>query len=208
MQGLLSGKHGTTKGLLVLTIGAVVGLSVVSLLYAGARRATGVYDTRKQFVEEHIPDGSTLKLRTVVVFADVKERITEMYGVESVDDSIGYVLGRADDGRITGACVFVERALEPHEEPHHVAVAMTPAGAVAAVALIGAHGEYARTLQTPRFLSQFARANPPKGYRLGRDIDAVSGATMSCDLVVDVVNMVVGVFRESVVTVPGEGETG
>ncbi|MBD3241227.1 MAG: FMN-binding protein [Chitinivibrionales bacterium] len=197
-MGAVKGRYSAMKATMVLFVGAAVGLSLITALYAGGKSKPTAFATRKAFVDAHMPAGASLKLRTVAPSAEVKRRITEHYAVDSVDDSIGYVLGRTEDDKIAGVCVFVERDLAPYAEPHHVAVALTPSGTVETVALIGPHGEFVATLQTPVFLTQFARKQPADGYRLGRDIDAVTGATMSSELVVDVVNMVMGVYHESV----------
>ena len=178
--------------------GVLAMAALTATAVCGTARA-GEYASRKAFVKAHIPEGSTMKMRTVVPGAKDRKALAVEYGIQEFEDTLSYILGRDGSGKITAAIVFVERVLEQYDEWHHVAVALDPAGVVKEVAMLSVTGEYARMVDSKSFLGQFARKKPKKaGYALGAEINAVTGATLSSGVVADVVNLVMGVYRKLV----------
>lgn len=178
------------------------GMVVLAVTCAAAVVGTadaGEYNSKKEFVKAHVPSGSKMKMRTVKLAEKDRKAIKTAYEVAEVDTSVSFVLGRGTDGAITVAIAFVDRVLKQYNEWHSVAIALTPAGQVKEVAMLSVTGEYARMVDSKAFLGQFPRKKPAKGgYTVGDEINDVTGATMSAEVVADVVNMVMGVYVEHV----------
>lgn len=152
-----------------------------------------VFPEKKKFVSDNLPKTAVYKMRTIVLGEDRKKELTAESGIQEIPDTLVFIIGRDKNNALTGAVCICIRILERYNEYHQVGIALLPDGKVKRIALIGVHGEYPSLLATRAFYSRFAGRKPDR-LVWGRDIDAVSGATMSARLVAETVIVAATVF--------------
>jgi hypothetical protein len=176
---------------------ACFALFVVNLLGYGPATEADQYVSKDAFVRRNIPTGSTIIKRTVELGFEDKKRIKRKWLLSWLPDSLDFLVGRCEDGRMSGVVSFAVVYGEIHREYHHVGVGIAPSGTIAEVAVMDAKSERPGRLATKGFLEQFKGKGRGR-LSLAKDIDAVSGATESSNTVVDAVNAVMAIYSEFV----------
>jgi hypothetical protein len=168
------------------------------LLSASAHGDPAVqYITKDAFIEQNIPTGSELSEETISLDRREQDTMARRYNLPSVPGSVPFVLGKDNEGALTGAVSFLVLHGAVYRAYHHVGVALRPDGTIKTVAVMDLKAEKPQEVVTEQFLGQFADKTS-RTLRFGEDINAVSGATESSRTVLTAVKVIVAVFLKHV----------
>jgi hypothetical protein len=153
-----------------------------------ARAEVAYYSTRSVLLA-FFPKSERVTYRTLVLDAPTRKRLESRLGyVPALDRYTVFVA--MTQGRIDGyAVIDDEKGLH---EPITFATKLSPQGAVERVEIMVYREPRGDEVRDPRFRKQFEGRTSRDALRLGRDIDAVSGATISS------ASLAVGVRRATV----------
>lgn len=121
-----------------------------------------------------------------------KAKISAM-GVPA-DASYSYLVGRDDAGALVAAGIVVDQAGK--EGPMRIGVALDPAtGKVREAFVMRYEEERGKPVKEASFLGQFKGKGPGDAITAGKDIDAISGASVSSRAVATAVKRAVAGFK-------------
>jgi len=123
---------------------------------------------------------------------EVKECFPEESNFTWVREPFSHVRVYDAKGNLIGVCFYAEDAIDDVEGfkgPMSIFMGLTPQGALRGIFIVAQCDtpEYARQAFSGRFLSQFKSKSIRDGFVPGKDIQAVSGATMSSSAVIRIV---------------------
>ncbi len=169
--------------------------ALISLLIIIQSIGAADFPTKKAFIKRNLPTGSKMKKVSLALTEKQQKELKKSYNLPKVDEKITFITANSAEGKVVGSYAFIFRLLKQYNEPHTVGIALNADGSLKEVALVGTHSEYGTRINKKSFLGQFAKKSSSE-LSIGDDINAVSGATMSCQVVVDVVNMASAAYKE------------
>lgn len=126
------------------------------------------------------------------VDVEVKECFPEANNFKWVQEPFSHVRVYDKEKAFIGVCFYAEDVIDDVEGfkgPVSIFMGLTPQGEIQGIFIV-AHCdtlEYARQAFSERFLSQFRGKRVSDGFSIGKDIQAVSGATISSSAVIRIV---------------------
>ena len=142
---------------------------------APARKETSYYSTRA-VLAEFFPKSERVTYRTFALEASVRARLAQRLGYAPARDRYTIFVATTH-GQIDGyAVVDDEQGLH---QPITFATRLSPRGSVERVEIMVYREPRGDEVRDPRFRRQFEGKTAQDPLRLNRDIDAVSGATVS-----------------------------
>jgi electron transport complex protein RnfG len=163
------------------TVIKIIGLA---MLLAGARparaesapRAEASYYSTRSVLAEFFPRSERVTYRTFTLDAPARARLAQRLGYAPARDRYTIFVATTQ-GKVDGyAVVDDEQGLH---QPITFATRLSPRGAVERVEIMVYREPRGDEVRDPRFRKQFEGKTAQDSLRLGRDIDAVSGATVS-----------------------------
>jgi hypothetical protein len=153
-----------------LLVGLAVGLT------AAPARADTTYFTTRALLGEFFPKSERVTYRTFVLDGSTKARLTQRLGYAPAKDRYTIFIATTQ-GKIDGyAIVDEERGLH---QPITFATRLSPRGVVERVEIMVYREPRGDEVRDSRFRKQFEGKTALDPLRIDRDIDAVSGATVS-----------------------------
>ncbi|MEE8410178.1 MAG: FMN-binding protein [Myxococcota bacterium] len=151
--------------------------SLAAAMLAGtpAARAQGVYFTTRSVLRQLFASSERVSY-VVVETARVKTRLAGLLGYVPAKAKYTVFVARTGD-RIDGYAV-IDEEIGQHL-PITFAVALAPDGSVRRTEVMAYHEAYGSDIRQERFRAQFVGKRVGDPVRVGRDIQAVSGATIS-----------------------------
>lgn len=140
---------------------------------AGA--ATSYFSTRS-ILSEFFPKSERVTYRTVVLDAALAARLTARLGYPPPATRYTIFLATTA-GHLDGYAIIDEQPGE--HQPITFATKLSPAGVVEQVEIVAYREPRGDEVRDPRFRAQFVGKTARDPLRLNRDIDAVTGATIS-----------------------------
>ena len=155
---------------------ALLGLLVGHPAPARAQPSEVVYATPKSVLASFFPKSERVTYRTVALDADAKGRLAHRLGYPPARGSYTIFVALTR-GKVDGYAV-IDDELGLHE-PITFATRLTSRGVVDRVEIMVYREPRGDEVRDPRFRKQFEGKTAADPLRVDRDIDAVSGATIS-----------------------------
>jgi hypothetical protein len=141
-----------------------------------APRAEASYYTTRGVLAEFFPRSERVSYRSFTLDAPARARLAQRLGYAPSRDRYTIFVATTQ-GKVDGyAIVDDEQGLH---QPITFATRLSPRGAVERVEIMVYREPRGDEVRDPRFRKQFEGKTAQDSLRLGRDIDAVSGATVS-----------------------------
>ena len=157
-----------------LWLALVLGLGA-GLLPARARAEATYFNTRA-LLTEFFPRSERVSFRTFVLDPSSRARLTQRLGYAPARDRYTIFVATTQ-GKVDGyAIIDDERGLH---QPITFATRLSPRGVVERLEIVTYREARGDEVRDPRFRKQFEGKTAQDPLRLDRDIDAVSGATVS-----------------------------
>lgn len=155
---------------------ALVMLVVVLL---AAHSAAEVFYAKDEALALAFPGNTAVEARTAFLTTEQIAAVERRTGTGLDSELFHYYVGRRD-GVVTGYAVIETHVVRTL--PETFLVVLTPEGVVARVTLLAFY-EPREYMPSERWISQFAGRGGDDGWRLGRDIHGISGATLTATAV-------------------------
>lgn len=164
-------------------------LLAAALLIAPAARAESTYFTTRALLADFFPKSQRVTFRTFTVDASLKARLRQRLGYSPAKDRYTVFIATTG-GHVDGYAVIDD---EPGlHQPITFATRLSPRAVVERLEIVAYREPRGDEVRDPRFRKQFEGKTAQDPMQLNRDIDAVSGATVSS------ASMAVGVRRAAV----------
>lgn len=168
---------------------AVLSAALVGVLAATPARAETAYFTTRSVLSAFFPKSERVTYRTLVLDGATRARIARRLGYAPALDHYTVFVAMTQ-GKVDGyAVIDDEKGLH---QPITFATKVSPQGAVERVEIMVYREPRGDEVRDPRFRKQFEGRTARDEMRISRDIDAVSGATISS------ASLAVGVRRATV----------
>lgn len=151
-------------------------------------RAEAYYTTR-ELLAEHFERSERVTYLKVRPDAEQRARIERRLGAKLPKNEFIFYIGMSH-GKIDGYAIFDEE--RGQHEPISFATFFDGAGAITRVEIVAYREPYGDGIRARRFRRQFVGRSADSGFRPNRDIDTISGATISSR------SMCTGVRRASI----------
>jgi Na+-translocating ferredoxin:NAD+ oxidoreductase RnfG subunit len=175
--GLSSGSTGT--GIVRGLVGFAVAIAV-TLTFSEAAMAK-VFASQNQALAEAFPEATRIERKTLLLRGDDVEKITAITHQDVTSKIVVIHTAYRDDELLGYAQIDVHNV---RTQPEAFLVVLTPEGEVRSVRVLAFH-EPLDYLPTESWYAQFAGKTGQDGLRVGRDVHAVAGATLSAHAAAD-----------------------
>jgi electron transport complex protein RnfG len=143
---------------------------------SGSPRGETSYYSTRAILAEFFPRSERVTYRTFPLDAPARARLTQRLGYAPARDRYTIFVATTQ-GKVDGyAVIDDEKGLH---QPITFATRLSPRGLVERVEIMVYREPRGDEVRDPRFRKQFEGKSAQDGFRLTRDIDAVSGATVS-----------------------------
>jgi len=160
----------------VIKITAGLLLALAAALPGAPARADTTYFTTRALLGEFFPKSERVTYRTFVLDSSVKARLTQRLGYVPARDRYTIFVATTQ-GKIDGyAIIDDERGLH---QPISFATRLSARGVVERLEIVTYREPRGDEVRDARFRKQFEGKTAQDPLRIDRDIDAVSGATVS-----------------------------
>lgn len=153
--------------------------------------------TKKEFIIKYKSSDTKMSKSVITLTQEDKKIFSKDASYHTLANNYPFILTRNSNGKLIDAFCFVNVMHKKFSEYHNLGVALNGDGSIKAVELIGVHGKYGAMLQTKSFQSQFSNKKVGK-LHFGKDINGVTGATESAEVVVEAVNVIAAIFLEKI----------
>lgn len=148
-------------------------LSATSL----AMNATAqVFLTPEQALTKLMPEAETVQTDHKGLTPELQKRLEEVLGKRVRDREYTFFIGMKQE-RPTGYAIVLE--MTGKERPITFMIVINPDGAIRAVEVLVYRESQGSEIRSPRFMKQFKGKTVQSPLRPGRDIDVITGATLS-----------------------------
>lgn len=153
----------------------------LALLAACALHAAN-YESLSGALRKVLPAGQKVFKTKLVLDKGQAKTLNEFgHGDFLADDAIDVYYTKDDKGQLGGTAVQLEEYLVRWKSKHIWVVGLAPDGKLTGISVVELTDKYAYPLGEPGFLKQFP-GKPPAQSLFGKGMDAVSGASESCQL--------------------------
>jgi hypothetical protein len=157
-------------------IRAGVGAAVLLATLTGPARAETTYFTTRALLTEFFPKSERVSYRTFVLEPSLKARLAQRLGYVPAKDRYTIYIATTQ-GKVDGYAI-VDDEMGLHQ-PITFATRLGPRGAIERLEIVVYREPRGDEVRDARFRKQFEGKTAQDPMRPGRDIDAVSGATVS-----------------------------
>lgn len=135
-----------------------------------------VYRSREEALKVLMPAAEQVREETVTLTDAQRERLYALLGSRVRDRAVTFWIGLQGDRPASYATVL---DVIGKEQPITFMVAVSPEGAVQAVEVLAYRESQGSEIRSTRFMRQFTGKTLAAPLKLGRDIDSISGASLS-----------------------------
>ncbi|MBI3621148.1 MAG: FAD:protein FMN transferase [Nitrospirae bacterium] len=148
----------------------------VWLAWPASRSQAIVYATPEEALKRLLPDADTVREESVTLTDQQKQAVEQLIDTRIKEER--YTVWHASrDGGSIGTAVQVE--VTGKERPITFLIAVSPERAVLGIEVLIYRESQGHEIRSGRFMKQFAGKTLAAPLKLGKDIDAISGATLS-----------------------------
>ena len=155
------------------------------------------YVSKREFIKRNFNNDGKKERIVVVPSSDDRHALREKWQVYELPDTLFFAVVKNDDGDIVKAITFMGSMLRMYNEPHILGVCCDKDGKIIDLEPVDPQGSYSHFLKTNHFFRQFIGGGQEQIAK--EDVQAVTRATMSCDLITDLVNMLAAVYNDLVI---------
>lgn len=130
-------------------------------------------------------EGSAKMTKEVFALSGAQKEELVALAPKATETAFTFYFGRNADGKLKRACTIVPQ--QGKEGPMTLGVCFDGAGVVQQVRVLTYQEERGKPVKEEAFLSQFTGKASSAEFRLGKDVDGVSGATYSSTAVAEAV---------------------
>jgi Na+-translocating ferredoxin:NAD+ oxidoreductase RnfG subunit len=170
-------------------------LIILAAALAPAPARAEVLQDPKAFLKEQLGSHPKKAKESFTLTADQKKRLKEV-AERATDESLTFYYARDAKDALQAACTVVPQ--EGKEGPMQIGVCLDGTGVVTAVRVLEFEEERGKPVKELKFLKQFQGKKATAAFRVGKDVDAVSGATRSSESVSEAVRKASFGYRELV----------
>jgi len=123
-----------------------------------------------------MPEGSKVRQETIKLTSVQKEQVEKLLGSGIREDAYTVWIGEKDD-EPAGYAVILD--VIGKERPITFMVAVSPEGKVSGLEVLVYRESRGSEIRSKRFMKQFVEKTIAAPLMLGRDVDSISGATLS-----------------------------
>lgn len=134
------------------------------------------YLTEREALQKIFPAPAAIEKKTVVLLKQDRATIEKKYGLDITERFFDVYLGTSK-GKVTGYAITLNEIGK--ELPITFMVGITPRGQISAVHIMTFREPRGGEVKNPQFLSQYQDKTLKQPLRVGKDIVAISGATLS-----------------------------
>jgi Na+-translocating ferredoxin:NAD+ oxidoreductase RnfG subunit len=135
-----------------------------------------VYMTQEEALHSLMPQANGIRQETVELTPEQKDQVQELLGSRVREETYTFWIGEKDGDRIGYALIL---NVTGKEQPITFMVAVSPEGKVLGVEVLVYRESQGSEIRSKRFMQQFIDKTIAAPLKLGRDIDSISGATLS-----------------------------
>lgn len=135
-----------------------------------------VYLSREEALQVVMPAAEQVREETVTLTDAQRERVYTLLGSRIRDRAVTFWIGLQGDHPASYATVL---DVIGKEQPITFMIAVSPEGAVQAVEVLAYRESQGSEIRSTRFMRQFTGKTLAAPLKLGRDIDSISGASLS-----------------------------
>jgi Na+-translocating ferredoxin:NAD+ oxidoreductase RnfG subunit len=146
----------------------------------------------KDYLKEQLADAPTKSKETFTLSADQKKAMTAV-AERASDTSFTFYYAKDSGGKLKLACSVVPQ--EGKEGPMTVGVCLDSGGLVKSVRVLTMEEDHGKPVKELAWLKQFEGKKSDSAFKVGKDVDAVSGATRSSESVSEAVRKVSFAFN-------------
>lgn len=144
-------------------------------------------------VQQHLFANKSFKAVPVHLERDFQKQIRKTTGVSLRDDDF-QAWRVSSNGQLAG-WLFVSEVLGKHENITY-ALGLNAAGNVSGLTVMDYRETHGGEVRNPDWLGQFMGKNANNTLKLGKDIDNISGATLSCRHLTDGIHALLMVYNQ------------
>ena len=154
-------------------------LAALGLLALRPLSAVGtVYLTEEEALRRIFPEGRGFRKETVTLTTEQKERVHNFLGRKIEEDAYPFYRALGGDPEATiGYGVVLE--VIGKERPITFLVVVSPEARIVGLEVLAYRESQGSEIRSKRFMKQFIGKTVEAPLKLGRDIDGISGATLS-----------------------------
>lgn len=167
-------------------------LPVSLLIFIAAPSSAETLTTLKQALKKTLRGAKKLSRQRFELTDVQKEKIRSTWDY-SPPGKVTVYFGRDAEEALKAACVVVHQ--QGKEGPMRVAVGVRPDGKVLRVIILSYEEERGKPVAEIAFLRQFEGKDASSALELGKEVDGISGATLSSRAVTEAVKKGVSLFR-------------
>lgn len=136
----------------------------------------------KDYLKKELAGAAKMSKESFVVTAEKKKELSKI-APDAQEDQFTFYYAKKADGVLEKACTVV--AQQGKEGPMSIGVCFDNVGLVQSVTILSSEEEHGKKVAEESWLKQFKGKKVSDAFQVGRDVDGVSGATMSSKAVAE-----------------------
>jgi Na+-translocating ferredoxin:NAD+ oxidoreductase RnfG subunit len=145
------------------------------VVFSARARAETLVDL-KTYLKEQLSGAEVMSKETFSMTPAQKQELAKV-AQDISEDTFTFYYGKDKGGKLQKACAVIAQAGK--EGPMRVGSCFDPAGKVLSVTILEFQEERGQKVKEQSFLKQFVGKTIASGFQVGKDIDGISGATIS-----------------------------
>jgi electron transport complex protein RnfG len=167
-------------------------LALLSVIFLSMSAHAETVMELKTFLKEELSGSTAMSKETFPLTAEQKKALTKI-AANATDDSFVFYYAKSAKAAIEKACTVVPQ--QGKEGPMTIGICFDPNGFVKKVSILEFSEERGRPVKDQTFLKQFSGQKVSAAFEVGKDIDAISGATISSKAVSEAVRKAAFAFK-------------
>lgn len=146
----------------------------------------------KEYLKSELAGSGKLSKETFKLDDKQKKELVAI-AENAQDTSFTFFYGKSEEGKLNKACTVVPQ--QGKEGPMTVGVCMDSSGLVSSVSVLTNEEERGKKALTQKFLNQFKAKGLGSSFQVGKDIDGVTGATVTSQAISEAVRKSVFAYK-------------
>ncbi len=156
--------------------------AVLSLAFIPRSANAAELVSLKDYLKKELAGAAKMSKENFSVSADKKKELSKI-APDAQDEQFTFYYAKKADGALDKACTVV--AQQGKEGPMSIGVCFDNVGLVQSVTILSSEEEHGKKVAEESWLKQFKGKKVSDAFQVGRDVDGVSGATMSSKAVAE-----------------------
>ena len=157
---------------------------LMTVLFSVLNVQAGELITLKDYLKKELTSSPKMSKETFPLSAEQKKALSGIAS-NSQDVEFTFFYGKSAEGKLEKACTVVPETGK--EGPMSIGVCFDPVGLVSSVTVLTSWEDRGLEINEDKWLKQFKGKKMSDGFQVGKDVDGVSGATISAKAVAEAV---------------------